>query len=309
MEPNFTDPCQEASGQEGEYLYEMHLASVGIIFACSFFGVILPVIITKFPQLSLPQSVFNFGKFYGAGVILSTAFIHMMPGAVLTLTDSCLPSLFQDYEAWAGLIAMFAALILHLIEYLATSLGVHVHSHGPEVADDTIINDGEKEEDVFLKKMKISTFILEGAIAIHSIIIGADLGVNTEEFYTLLVALCFHQFFEGLGLGYRLAEVRFENRWTVVFNIIFYSLTTPCGIAIGIGLFKSNIASGTNMMIAKGVLDSLSAGFLIYSSLVSIISEEYKRKSFATLPPYQKFVNFVALYLGAASMAVIGIWA
>lgn len=45
---------------------------------------------------------------------------------------------------------------------------------------------------------RISTYILEAGVAAHSVIIGITLGVATgSEFTGLLVALLFHQFFEG----------------------------------------------------------------------------------------------------------------
>jgi zinc transporter 1/2/3 len=44
------------------------------------------------------------GLLFGAGIILSTAFIHMFVPAVLLLTDPCLSAAFtEDYEAFAGM--------------------------------------------------------------------------------------------------------------------------------------------------------------------------------------------------------------
>lgn len=45
---------------------------------------------------------------------------------------------------------------------------------------------------------RISTFILEAGVAAHSVIIGVTLGISSgSEFIGLLIALLFHQFFEG----------------------------------------------------------------------------------------------------------------
>lgn len=49
---------------------------------------------------------------------------------------------------------------------------------------------------------QITAYILELGIATHSIIIGLTLGITTgPEFQTLLVAIVFHQFFEGFALS------------------------------------------------------------------------------------------------------------
>jgi zinc transporter 1/2/3 len=60
----------------------------------------------------------------------------------------------------------------------------HSHAHGLSLLDES--------------QRRISTYILEAGIAAHSVIIGVSLGVSTgSEFTGLLIALVFHQFFEG----------------------------------------------------------------------------------------------------------------
>lgn len=63
-------------------------------------------------------------------------------------------------------------------------LGMHDHDHG------ILFLENERK--------KISTYILELGITSHSVIIGIALGVSAGgEFNGLLIALVFHQFFEG----------------------------------------------------------------------------------------------------------------
>jgi zinc transporter ZupT len=52
----------------------------------------------------------------------------------------------------------------------------------------------------------IKAYMMEISVAIHSVIIGIALGSlagpdNLAPLVALLIAICFHQFFEGLGLG------------------------------------------------------------------------------------------------------------
>lgn len=51
--------------------------------------------------------------------------------------------------------------------------------------------------------------VLELGVIIHSIVIGITLGASQspETIKTLLAALSFHQFFEGLGLGGCISQV------------------------------------------------------------------------------------------------------
>ena len=76
----------------------------------------------------------------------------------------------------------------------------HGHSHTHRDAGEMLLQHGIKN--------RISTIMLEAAVAIHSVIIGIALGVSDAEFVSLWVALCFHQCFEGMGLGFRIADVK-----------------------------------------------------------------------------------------------------
>ena len=71
-------------------------------------------------------------------------------------------------------------------------------------------------EDVVIKKQSsgtvevIGVFVLELGILFHSVIIGITLSTTewnsgAESFFVLYPAIIFHQLFEGLGLGARLA--------------------------------------------------------------------------------------------------------
>ena len=54
-------------------------------------------------------------------------------------------------------------------------------------------------------------FILEFGVIFHSIFIGLTLAVAGEEFTVLYIVLVFHQSFEGLGLGSRLAVAKWPE--------------------------------------------------------------------------------------------------
>ena len=49
----------------------------------------------------------------------------------------------------------------------------------------------------------ITLHVLEAGIAVHSVLVGLTIGVGSDAptVRTLLIALCFHQFFEGIGVG------------------------------------------------------------------------------------------------------------
>lgn len=93
-----------------------------------------------------------------------------------------------------------------------------------------------------------------------------------EDFKVLFAVLVFHQTFEGLGIGARLAYLKLADRYNYIPFVaaIVYGLSTPLGIAIGLGVRTSYNPGSTTASIVSGVMDSLSAGILIYTGLVEV---------------------------------------
>lgn len=121
-------------------------------------------------------------------------------------------------------------------------------------------------------------FILEFGVIFHSIFVGLTLAVaGPDEFATLYVVLAFHQTFEGLGLGSRLAIAPWpkSKRWTPYILGVAYSLSTPIAIAIGLGVRTSYSPGSQTALITNGVFDSISAGILIYTGLVELMAHEF----------------------------------
>jgi zinc transporter ZupT len=60
--------------------------------------------------------------------------------------------------------------------------------------------------------------VLEAGIGVHSVLIGIALGVSKTAcaLIPLLIALVFHQLFEGFALGACLVEVRIHLCWILV---------------------------------------------------------------------------------------------
>ncbi len=55
-----------------------------------------------------------------------------------------------------------------------------------------------------------------------------------------------------------------------IVGAVIYGLTTPIGIAVGLGVRTTYNPESATASIVSGVLDSLSAGILIYTGLVEV---------------------------------------
>lgn len=120
-------------------------------------------------------------------------------------------------------------------------------------------------------------FILEFGVVFHSIFVGLTLAVAGQEFKTLYVVLVFHQTFEGLGLGSRLAATPWpkSKRWTPYILALIYGLSTPLALGVGLGVRTSYAPGSQKALIVNGVFDSISAGILIYTGLVELMAHEF----------------------------------
>ena len=101
-----------------------------------------------------------------------------------------------------------------------------------------------------------TAILVELSILIHSVIVGFDLGLqDVSSWRTLVVAIAFHQFFEGFALGQVILEASFRplKNWLM---IAFFSLTTSVGIAIGIGTSLSPSWEGESPAVAATIGES-----------------------------------------------------
>lgn len=177
---------------------------------------------------------------------------------------------------------------------------------------DQALDDKKGDEEGTWGRKQMNAILVEGSILIHSILIGFDLGLQKEDTWIpLICAISFHQFFEGFAIGQVVIEASFGVLKKTLM-ILFYSITTSVGIAIGIGTYMSETYDGQSKgaNITIGVLDGICGGFLLYMGMSIFWTEwfvnnaEMHRGSLGV-----PVTGFTGVLCGMAIMAVIGIWA
>ncbi|CAF1021425.1 unnamed protein product [Didymodactylos carnosus] len=181
-------------------------------------------------------------------------------------------------------------------------------------ADETEIESAHSHGVVLqeMQQHKISTYLLEIGIAMHSVLIGIALGTTSgSSFVALFIALVFHQFFEGVALGAQIAKLEQKSIIPAVIMVVFFALTTAVGIAIGVGIHQGTYnPKSVASLLVNGIFDSISAGILIYVALVNLITAEFSNsQTFYALRIRLKVLYYASLYLGASCMAIVGRWA
>lgn len=97
--------CGGGEAQLDDYDLPLHVGAVFLVFAFSIAGAGLPVVGKRVSWAKLPPRLMFFCKHFGTGVLIATAFVHLVPTAFQSLSDPCLPSLLtDDYPAMPGVI-------------------------------------------------------------------------------------------------------------------------------------------------------------------------------------------------------------
>ena len=361
-----------ATGNDYDGRIGLRIAALFIIWVTSSIGAAFPIFANRHKGLKVPEWVFFICKYFGSGVIVATAFIHLLAPAEDALTNPCLTGTITDYS-WVEGIVLMTIFVLFFIELMVMRYGdfgagghnhthevghVHFHDsdHSPSVdkelttapsslefKDDPAAtarpattrshgsthapgedhlghsrehNEIEEASNPFsledYKAQMTAIFILEFGIIFHSVFIGLTLAVAGEEFNTLFIVIIFHQTFEGLGLGSRLAVTPWpkDRRWTPYILALAYGLSTPIAIGVGLGVRKSYPPGSQTTLIVNGIFDSISAGILIYTGLVELMAHEFMfSRSMQKAKIQTVMAAFSIMCLGAGLMALLGKWA
>ncbi|KAK0719059.1 ZIP zinc transporter-domain-containing protein [Apiosordaria backusii] len=100
-----------------DYNMPLHVGALVIILAVSGLACALPMIALKFPIIRIPERFFFAVRHFGTGVLLATAFVHLLPTAFISLGDPCLSSFWtSDYPAMPGAIALLGIFFVAVIE-------------------------------------------------------------------------------------------------------------------------------------------------------------------------------------------------
>ncbi|XP_022145349.1 zinc transporter 8-like [Momordica charantia] len=331
--------CPEEEGEEeiGHHdksaALKYKIVAIATILLAGVIGVFIPMLGKAFPALSPEKEIFFVIKAFAAGVILSTGFIHVLPDAYESLTSPKLKDGPWGNFPFTGLVAMVAAIgtlmvdagassyytRLHLRKAQPTVSGdeemhgdaheghVHVHTHGTHGhAHGSVEVAGTTTE---ILRHRVISQVLELGIVVHSVIIGIGLGVtqSPKTIRPLVAAITFHQLFEGMGLGGCIAQAKFKHK-AVIIMALFFCLTTPVGIAIGIGVTNSYNEDSPKALVVEGILNAASSGILIYMSLVDLLAADFMNPRMQSNAKLQILAN-ISLILGAALMSLLAIWA
>ena len=165
------------------------------------------------------------------------------------------------------------------------------------------------------QRQLLQCLLLEAGILFHSIFIGMAVSVATgTSFIVLLVAICFHQTFEGFALGSRIASLIPDlfppssmKPWLMS---LAYGTTTPIGQAIGLVLHNFYDPASATGLLMVGITNAISSGLLLFAGLVELLAEDFlSEESYVILRGRRRLEACIAVAAGALLMAFVGAFA
>jgi zinc transporter 1/2/3 len=371
-----------------------------IIFLGALLPKFLPKLLSKVTCVNIrPNGLFFFFlKYFGSGVIIATAFIHLLAPSAESFGNACLENTVISEYPWTMAIALFSLFTIFGIDLVShkklmarrdvdaeagQAVELRPVSNGsdgteytdqkePDVQEQANPEDAEDPEvapaapaapaeEASQKEPRnpvpaaavpasdpepanpaaapanpavgpenpaaapapqpyvsnlTSLAILEFGIVFHSILIGVTLAVTeVKGLASLFIVLTFHQLFEGLGLGSRLATHQWKRaaKWWSVHSLYVWAggfgLSTPIGIAIGLGVRYSLNQNGKAILIVQGFFDAFSAGILLYTGLVELIAKDVLQGELNNVADGRPMLAFFTMVFGAGLMALLGRWA
>ncbi|KAI3714265.1 hypothetical protein L1987_72862 [Smallanthus sonchifolius] len=322
-EDESNNPCNNKSKA-----LPLKIIGIAAILITSIIGVCLPLISRSIPALSPDRSLFVIVKAFASGIILATAFMHVLPDSFDMLRSTCLADNPWQKFPFTGFVAMLSAIFTLMVDSMATSLYTRnnnaVAAEGGEPGDQemaaAVSNGGAMQFHGHhhgqkgpigqqLLRYRVVAMVLELGIVVHSIVIGLGVGASNDvcTIKPLIAALCFHQMFEGMGLGGCILQAEYKTVKKAVM-VFFFSITTPFGIALGIALSKTYKENSPSALITVGLLNASSSGLLIYMALVDLLAADFMGPKLQGSIKLQ-IKSYAAVLLGAGGMSLMAKWA
>ena len=283
-------------------LYESNVSTPLVLIRCMAAGIILGVAIMhlmadgqQFLQTQISLATYPLGLlFLGIGIFITLGIDQIAMSSMASAMANRADRELQGIED---------------VEMNNNYINDNDKSSSSSISKSNMIeSEGEAVSDADRKAL-VKAYILEAGVAVHSVILGFGLGTmsKTTAIEVLVIVLVFHQVLEGIGLGTVMAETCLTARMKIVFAIIF-GLTLPIGTLLGISI-KQSAGNSPQGDIIEGIMNTLAAGSLVYTSMVEMIASEFQfsvnaQKASGSM----KGLMFMSLVGGFAIMSILAIW-
>lgn len=236
---------------------------------------------------------------FSGGVFLSLAFGHLLPHAIHELADLGAGS--PEVKACAMTLAGY--MLVFVVEKILfdTEDFLH-HPEGPSNSGGAAAAAAANAADEKSKPKGLGAVLLLSALAVHSLVESAALGVQSsaKSAYLLAASIGLHQPAESVALLVALVKAGLPKR-QIIGLLGAFSLVGPIGACMGVA--AKEVVGG----LVEPLLVALTAGTFLYVGATEVVGEEFEGHSNAKGPDdgASKGAKFLALSGGMAVIAAV----
>ncbi|EEP77654.1 predicted protein [Uncinocarpus reesii 1704] len=176
------EPKVSCDRVDRDYNVPYRIGSLFAILVTSGIGVFLPIVWRRFSPSKTNAAVFLILKQFGTGIMVATAFVHLLTHAQLMFANKCLGTL--KYEATTTAIMMAGLFTTFMMEYVGTRVIDARNRSGSDTEgsiSSSTAQTGQKDEpgvcamgpeashQHFAPNDKLSVALLEAGIVFHSV--------------------------------------------------------------------------------------------------------------------------------------------
>ncbi|XP_023036540.1 zinc transporter ZIP1 isoform X2 [Drosophila willistoni] len=301
---------KQAGVSRNNGVFEKVLAMIILGFG-SFISGMLPAIISERNRSRFPLAI-SMLLCFGAGVLLATALVHILPEAIQHTHghDPSGPGPSCDSNSY-GAINERAPLLGGA--HASTSL-----HHPPDEGNNGYGTSACDEEQVEVANASIchtshtepcvesitGTLGLLAALSLHSAIEGLAIGVQNSatKVLFLLGAVACHKFVMGFCLGLTVRMNGPSSLRSQFIGISVFALGAVCGIALG--MFIADIPTGWSQTTLP-IIQALAGGTLLYVTVCEVMPREKARWHSNNQRRWAGFAQFISVTIGFAIMCII----
>ncbi|KAI5101252.1 zinc transporter ZIP1, partial [Silurus meridionalis] len=291
-----------------EYLLIVKISAlVGLLVLTLFFGVV-PARMKFFRETSgteIHRAVLSLISCFAGGVFLAACLLDIIPDYLSDinkqLQDSDIDFPVAEFIMACGffIVLILERLVLSCKERgseetspLLPSAG-HSHSHTRHSVNDIESSSHHVHVDLQAHS-SFRSFMLFLSLSLHSVFEGLAIGLQTTDTKVLeiCIAILVHKSIIVFSLSVKLIQSAVGPIWLIVYILVF-SIMSPMGIAIGIGVSEAQLQMGA---LVQAVLEGLAAGTFIYITFLEILPHELNS-------PERQLLKVLFILLGFSLMA------
>ncbi|XP_068214526.1 zinc transporter ZIP2-like [Palaemon carinicauda] len=261
---------------------------------------------------------------FGAGVLMATIFLHILPEAVETvegaMEDGLMPSISYPVTQISLCFGFFFVyfveeLVHHCIErknkkqkgedYQIPVISGHDNKgfYNDENLNDSSIphtHDHGATHDYLKKVSLVGSLIVVLALSFHGFMEGMALGLegHSDDVWLMFAALCSHKIFISFSMSMELLEIGVPLK-ILILSMMTFALASPIGGLVGAIITANSSGSDTPAgVLAPAFLQAISAGTILYVTFCEVLERERAKTSGG-------LVKFACLLAGFAVMAAL----